>query len=164
MTNHSKYNELKRQRSPRSVYELRNEIRFSDAAIHYRGDAIEVEPDLARDFAEFVSAQLGFEVPIGHEDREVYVMPFPGHYGLSGYVITVNGSPTRATILVNLSPWLNVAASVDGRTFNWGRGDTRVGAKRIKFVSDFLESLGLSLETGAVAQAAGCRISPRRES
>lgn len=32
--------------------------------------------------------------------REIHVAPFFGCYGLAGYVITVNGSPPRGTVIV----------------------------------------------------------------
>jgi hypothetical protein len=146
-SNLEKYNNLRSKRRYKTDTPLRTTICTSDAASHFRGDSIEADPASARDFAEFVSQQMGFDVPIGHQDREVYITPFPGHYGLSGYVITVNGSPTCATLIVNLSPWINVSANVDGRTTNWGVRDTIIGKRRIDYVVQFLKSLGLEIET-----------------
>lgn len=35
-------------------------------------------------------------------DRHIVITPYNGAYGLAGYVITVNGSPPRGTLLVPL--------------------------------------------------------------
>lgn len=45
--------------------------------------------------------------------RPIYVAEYQGHYGFAGYVLTVEGSPTKATILVDFSNQAMIAIYCD---------------------------------------------------
>ena len=87
------------QRNDWKIRPFRKEVRHDNAAVEFRGAAFEMPPEMARHFADWFCECMNLN-PLGHEDREVYVQPFPGHYGLGGYLFTINGSPTRGTMMV----------------------------------------------------------------
>lgn len=86
------------------------------------------------DFAngEFVEWAFGLfgEIPIrGDYERHIHVAEYEGSYGTAGYVMTINGSPPKATILVELSS-NELVALRDGRV---RRGHGYVGGPAITY-------------------------------
>lgn len=128
---------------------FRKQPRDGKALEHYRGDSIEMAPPLAREFAEWACAELGWS-PLGHEDREVYITPFPGHYGLSGYVVTLNGSPSRVVMVVLVgSGQQSVWLTRDGHRRVVGYPHCPgVREQRYKMALRFLRRAGVKLHAG----------------
>lgn len=52
------------------------------------------------DFIEWAYRQIGRSATKDDQNRKVYVTPYLGHYGHAGYVVTIDGSPTRFTGLI----------------------------------------------------------------
>ena len=64
------------------------------AEMHPIERALHVEVNAARGW---LRAEL---IPAGELGREVFVTPFPGAYGVAGYVVTLDGSPPRFLAVV----------------------------------------------------------------
>lgn len=80
--------------------------------------SVRLHPDLYGDAVrEFISWAYGLfgETPQdGDVDRKVYATPYEGHYGPAGWILTINGSPTRVTILVSPLNDMMIAIFGDG--------------------------------------------------
>jgi hypothetical protein len=128
---------------------FRESIDDSPGGGHCRGSAIEMEPKLAREFADWALKEFKYQ-PLGHEDRPVYIQPYPGHHGLAGYVVTINGSPVRATVLVMLGMPLGrqILMTRDGKRFLRGSVQEQgASLRRYEAVIAFLERAGVPLDT-----------------
>lgn len=75
--------------------------------------------------------------------RPVFAVAYPGCYGIAGYVFTVDGSPPRATIVIEPGSG-TMFAMQNGRTVRGGRtAATRVAMDRYRAAIDWLNTLGL---------------------
>lgn len=64
---------------------------------------------------------------IRERERDIVISPFYGHYGLAGYVITVQGSPTYMTCVIDLSREQGIYYS------SFATGIQRFGGNSYKF-------------------------------
>jgi len=117
----------------------------NDSAL--QGNRIQMPPPLSREFADWICGVLKID-QIGHQDREVYVTPFEGHYGLSGYVVTVNGSPTRATMLVLLGTLATVILTAGDYTKHFRTTNSASKNEIVEEGIEYLRRMNLSCDTG----------------
>lgn len=78
--------------------------------------------------------------------RELCIAPYPGAYGLAGWVITVNGSPPRGTIIVEASYGHAYYLKSDGRFRHLSEHQARA-------VTEALNIMGLDVHDGAAIGA-----------
>jgi hypothetical protein len=87
-------------------------------------------------------------------NRNILITPYFGHYGLAGYVITVEGSPVRGTLVYSLAENL-MCIPMGGRSpknirlLDLELEKASSMAKRLWSVTrELLKALDLSLDTG----------------
>lgn len=65
------------------------------------------------DFVRWVYDAFDFVTHPTDLEREIAITGYDGHYGPSGYIITINGSPTRGTVVIDRE---DVLLKAGGRT------------------------------------------------
>lgn len=77
-------------------------------------------------FVRWTYALFGYVPTADDCDRSIFASAYHGCYGLAGYVLTINGSPPRATILIEPASGRMVALAGDRVV----RGSADVGVSR----------------------------------
>lgn len=113
--------------------------------------ALALAPDDHAAFVRWAYGLFGFVPTADDCERSLFATPYPGCYGHAGYVLTIDGSPPRATILIEPASGRMVALAGDRIV----RGSAEVGvsnaaSQRYRDSVRWLERLGLAIpERGA---------------
>lgn len=108
------------------------------------------EPLLASDertaFVRWAYGLFGFVPTADDCERSLFATQYPGCYGLGGHVLTIEGSPPRATILIEPASGQMVAIKNDRILHGSDRdGASRAARLRYRDALVWLERLGLAI-------------------
>ncbi len=89
----------------------------------------------------------------GDLDRDLVITPYFGHYGLAGYVIAIQGSPTHGLAVLELDRARLICIGPSKITYTnhpYGRPASKSKQALYDTTLDLLKAMGLPLSTGGV--------------